>query len=416
MTGAETLSHCTDYKQIKKPPAVVQTADDEKVLEFDPPSTFILPEMREMSMSEYKYVRVTESYNGKRYEGYGKTEKEAMKKLAAKLEKAKRGEDTIGENMTVDAWFKTWKKTYKESKGLTEKSMAMYDQKYNNHISPSIGHLRMKEVKTVHLQQILNRQAGMSESHVKKTCMVIKAIFKRARQNRIIIYDPAESLELPKFTVNKRRSVTEEERALILKTAETHRAGLWVLTMLYTGMRPGETAALTWDNVNLKEKEIYVVAAKESGNKNIKTTKTQAGVRTIPIRKELLPLLTAAKKKTKRKLVFVNTRGAALDDDAMHRMWKNFVRQMNINAGAEIYRNKIIKPLVANDLTTYCLRHTFATDLQRAGVPINVAKEIMGHEDIAVTANIYTHKDTDLLHKYFDEMDEGVGNYVGNVD
>ena len=82
-------------------------------------------------MSEYKYVRVTESYNGKRYEGYGKTENEAMKKLAAKLEKAKRGEDTIGENMTVDAWYKTWKKTYKESKGLTEKSMAMYDQKYN---------------------------------------------------------------------------------------------------------------------------------------------------------------------------------------------------------------------------------------------------------------------------------------------
>ena len=366
-------------------------------------------------MSNYKYARVTETYNGKRYEAYGKTEKEATKKLASKIEKAKRGEDTIGENMTVDAWFNEWKKTYKDSKGLIEKSLSMYSQKYNRHISPAIGSLRMKEIKTVHLQQILNRQSGMSESHVKKVCMVIKAIFKRARQNRIIVYDPAESLELPKFTTNKRRSITDEERKLILKTAETHRAGLWVLTILYTGMRPGETAALTWDNVNIQKKEIYVVAAKESGNKNIKETKTEAGMRTIPIRKELLSLLAEEKKKTRRKLVFVNTRNAALDDDAMHRMWKNFVRHMNINAGAKLYRNKIVEAKVAEDLTTYCLRHTFATDLQKAGVPINVAKELMGHEDISVTANIYTHKDTDLLHQYFDEMDRGVGKDVGTT-
>ncbi len=46
----------------------------------------------------------------------------------------------------------------------------------------------------------------------------------------------------------------------------------------------------------------------------------------------------------------------------------------------------------------YCLRHTFATDLQRAGVPLNVAKELMGHSDITVTANVYTHRDNAVLH------------------
>ncbi|MDD2217639.1 MAG: tyrosine-type recombinase/integrase [Eubacteriales bacterium] len=40
----------------------------------------------------------------------------------------------------------------------------------------------------------------------------------------------------------------------------------------------------------------------------------------------------------------------------------------------------------------YCLRHTYCTDLQDAGVPINVAKELMGHSDISVTAKIYTHR------------------------
>ena len=49
-------------------------------------------------------------------------------------------------------------------------------------------------------------------------------------------------------------------------------------------------------------------------------------------------------------------------------------------------------------LTPYSLRHTFCTGLQRAGVPINVAKELTGHSGIKVTANIYTHRKQSVLH------------------
>ena len=66
--------------------------------------------------------------------------------------------------------------------------------------------------------------------------------------------------------------------------------------------------------------------------------------------------------------------------------------------GAKLERNKIVESVVAKDLTPYCLRHTFCTDLQKASVPINVAKELMGHSDIQTTANIYTHKDQTVLH------------------
>ena len=52
---------------------------------------------------------------------------------------------------------------------------------------------------------------------------------------------------------------------------------------------------------------------------------------------------------------------------------------------------------IADDIDLYCLRHTFCTDLQRKGVPLNVAKEHMGHADITTTANIYTHSTPDVL-------------------
>lgn len=46
---------------------------------------------------------------------------------------------------------------------------------------------------------------------------------------------------------------------------------------------------------------------------------------------------------------------------------------------------------VGDDFTPYLLRHTFCTDCQNAGVPINIAKEFMGHYDVNTTAKIYTH-------------------------
>ena len=77
--------------------------------------------------------------------------------------------------------------------------------------------------------------------------------------------------------------------------------------------------------------------------------------------------------------------------------------------GATLYRNKITQHAIAEDLTLYCLRHTFCTDLQKAGVPINVAKELMGHSDISVTANIYTHRDNNVLHASMRMLDRTDG-------
>lgn len=54
-------------------------------------------------------------------------------------------------------------------------------------------------------------------------------------------------------------------------------------------------------------------------------------------------------------------------------------------------RRKKMLSVVSDDLVLYCLRHTYCTDLETAGVPINIAKYLLGHSDIAVTSKIYTH-------------------------
>lgn len=347
-----------------------------------------------------KYVRKTRRYDGKQYQAYGKTKMEAMTKLAEKIATVKRGEETVSGSMSVNAWFEMWLDTYKAPKDLTDKSLGTYTEKYNYYIKPRIGTMRLKDVKDIHLQRIMNEQAGKSYSHCQKVRMVMQQMFKRARQSRLIVYDPAEMLELPRNTKGTRRSITEEERAAILAVAETSRSGLWILALLYTGMRPGEAAALTWADVDFDANEIYVHTARESGkDKALKSTKTSAGTRIIPIHAKLAPKLRAAKVGRKeRDFVFCNTRGAQLGENSIRRLWTGFRRELDIYMGAQVYRNKIVKSALADDLVPYCLRHTFCTDLQKAGVPLNVAKELMGHADIQTTANIYTHKTAETAH------------------
>ncbi len=335
---------------------------------------------------KYNYVRKTARYNGKKYEATGKTELEAMTKLAEKLAAAKRGEETIGGSMTVDAWFAQWLDTYKVPKGLIEHSLNGYRSMYTRYLHPRIGRLRLRDVRDVHLQKILNEQAGMSSSHVIRLRQVMQGMFRRARQSRLIAYDPAEMLELPESRTGRRRSLTDEERAALLAVADTHPAGLWALTLLYTGMRPGESAALRWVDVDFDHGEIHIHAAKEAGAMRIKAPKSAAGVRDIPIHAQLLPRLRAERGEA-FDFVFPSRSGGMMSDNNMHRQWLSLAAGMAEQLGRAV-----------DDLTPYFLRHTFCTDLQRAGVHINVVKELMGHSNIAVTANIYTHRDQSVLH------------------
>lgn len=353
--------------------------------------------------NRYNYVRRTITWEGKRYEVTGKTEQEAADKLAELKVSLKNGLRTVGADSPVDRWFQEWMDLYKASAGLTEKSLAMYPQKYYSYISPRIGKMKLSAVREAHLQRILNDEAGRSKSHVSKLRLIMKEMFSKARKTRIIPFDPAEDLILPETTKGKRRSITEEERAHILAVAEDHRAGLWVLTLLYAGLRPGETAVLQWKDIDFDANEIHVHKALESGRNAVKSPKTDAGLRDIPLRPELRERLFS-RRGGPFEPVFTLTNGNRLTEDGMQRMWRSFKRALDLHMGAKMYRNRIIKSVVADDLTAYCLRHTFCTDLQRAGIPINVAKELMGHSDISVTANIYTHRDQKVLHANISKM------------
>ena len=342
-------------------------------------------------MANYNYVRKTFEFNGKRYQVYGKTEEEAIKKATLKQKALEDGDIGVSKNMTVARWCETWLETYKEGT-ITDKSYKYYQSQVNNVILPEIGNMKLKDVRDIHLQKIMKTRKGFSKSNAKKLLNTIQAIFKQARISRLITYDPAEgSLTMPKTTQGKRRSITDIERAMILKTAEEHQAGLWVKMMLYCGLRPGEIIALQWKDIDIEKKMVIINKAKESGNNEIKDPKTEAGNREVPIPDIFITDLKEAQGSPFAPFVTQTTRRKVHTETSFYKQWKSFKRSMDIANGAKVFRNEITLSTIAPDLDPYCLRHTFCTDLEDAGVSLNVASKLMGHSNIAITAKIYTH-------------------------
>lgn len=379
---------------------------------------------------KYQYVRETEVYNGKQYEGSGKTRAEARRKLAAKIDAAKRGTVTIDKDMLVSAWANTWLSTYVKPKvrkpgeqklrgTMNEASYKQYEQLCRNYIAPAIGNLRLREVTPTHLQMLLNQSKGRSFSHVSKLNITVKAMFRQAFNDRIIPFDPSASLTLPAAVKGSRRSLTVEEREAFFKAAKKNPHGLLFRFLMATGIRPNELAAVRVADLDLDQKLVHITQAVETGSKEISTPKTESGIRYSVINDRedyviVTDLLNYVSVKDSSAFLFSKKDGGMLTRQALKVYWKSFVRQWDIEMGAEydgrghIYDPSDLKydgtPLypdpadpskprnghkLSTDIVTYCLRHTFGTDMQRGDVPIEVTKYLMGHADISTTANIY---------------------------
>lgn len=323
---------------------------------------------------------------GKRITLRANTQAELTRMVIETQIKIEQGIYCINGNTTFAMYAQHWLETFKKE-AISPKNYKTYDANLRLHINPFIGTMRMKDIKKSHCVRILNSHAGESKSHVGKIRMTMYQIFESAIDDDIIAKNPARNLPLPHVTQDTHRSITDVERQHILHVAKTHRAGLWVKTMLYCGLRPSEAIDLNWADIDLKNNIISV-----SHSLNSPTTKTQAGIRRVPMPAELALEFAKAKKNCNRTHVFATNSGNPYTTaDKVYRLWRSFKRDLDIDMGAKLYRNQIVISVVADDLTPYCLRHTFATDLQAAGVPLNIAKVLLGHSDVKMTADIYTH-------------------------
>ena len=270
----------------------------------------------------------------------------------------------------------------------------------------------MKNIKPIHLQNHLNSLTNISDGYVKKQYDLIKQVFRHAFINGVTPTDYTLGLVRPHGApVVTGRSITDHERKVLLQVLDGHRGEIFCKLMLYCGLRPSEVQALQWKDMDLRKKTITV-------NKSLKRDgavgepKTDAAYRTVPIPDHFVPLLQKHK-------------GSPFDNVFTHnvtwrrRMWDNVRREMNLGMGCKTKRNKLVPPFpLAEDFSLYDLRHTYCTDLEKKGVPINIASRLMGHSNISITSKVYTHASTEALEKARDLINAAeapVGKQEGKI-
>ena len=345
-------------------------------------------------MATYKErQRLSFRYEGKQYDVYGYSDRELERKKTQKIEALKRNEIVVESSMTVRAWSEQFIKAYKQN-CMKDYVLDNYEYQMKHYILSEIGDVKLKNVKPLMCQNVLNAIEGKSTSLIHKVRIQMNEMFEKAVENGLIAKNPAKNITEPKGTKNNRRALTAKEEAAFLRAAKKHDHGLLFMFMWGCGCRPSEAENVCGRDIQTIDGRMYL---------HIRGTKTKAADRYVPIPPEVEemlpehpePFLPVCRTKEGNKISARRQRGA----------WKHMEYLMCIELGCKTYRNKLVPPYpLADDLCSYCLRHTFCTNLQKRGIDVRVAQKLMGHSDIRMTANIYSHTNIEDIGELYDAI------------
>lgn len=135
---------------------------------------------------------------GKQKIVYGKTIAELNQAALAVLEEDRQGL-IVDDKTLVGEWAKIWLEKYKAN--LRPNTKAMYKNAYNTHIMGMIGDMPLREVRPVHVREVMAGVSEKSESLQHKVLLTMQQIFNTARQNGLMIKDPTEGIKRSRVRV-----------------------------------------------------------------------------------------------------------------------------------------------------------------------------------------------------------------------
>lgn len=202
---------------------------------------------------------------------------------------------------------------------------------------------------------------------------ILNMIFDYALKYEFIEVNKIHLIDLGvKSKVVVRRIFTQKEIDILWENANSKSVVRTILILIYTGMRIGELLKLKNDDINFEHNVI-----------SIRESKTNAGIRTIPISSKIVPLFKADVNSEEE--YFLQGRSGK----------ENYT-------GFSYKFEKCLDTLGIDSHTIHDTRHTFASLLNNANANSTSIIKLIGHTDFKTTENIYTHKDIEELRKAVD--------------
>ncbi|HQM01658.1 MAG TPA: tyrosine-type recombinase/integrase [Ruminococcus flavefaciens] len=231
--------------------------------------------------------------------------------------------------------------------------------------------------------------------------MIHKAL-QHAVGRQLIYHNAADYVQLPKVITPEMRMLTEDELGKFVAAMEGNRLQIALVLMLFCGLRLGECCALTHDDVRCKD-GIYYLNISKSLNRvsnfeakpgepktilRLQETKTSKGKRQVPLLPEVADKVLAhiqwQKEQAEKSYGMYEENPWLIANELGHYLDPGTVRK-KLKAVAE--------SIGITDFHPHCLRHTYASQAVKAGVPLPYLSDILGHESTAFTAKVYVSLD-----------------------
>ena len=332
----------------------------------------------------------------------------------------------ISSDITVNSFRNIWFNTFKVPK-IKATSVYPMTRRYERTFGERIGKRKLNSITYFDIQEAINGMMsdGIGVTTIKDALGSLRECFESAKNNGLIAINPCFDIILPEKTDSKqRRFLTVDEQKKFLETAETEYAWYYPMlkVMLLTGMRISEVGGLCWSDVDYENDIIHIRRALysqyEYGERHLRftTTKTINSVRDIPMMADCKKILKLQKKNQDRikkelgkryrseyeeglsDLVFTSSMGSAATRYNVAPIINKIVQSINLREDYEsVQENR--EPVYMKPVSPHALRRSFCTRCFEAGMNIKVVQKIMGHNNYATTANIYTEVMPDKMNE-----------------
>lgn len=322
-----------------------------------------------------------------------------------------RGEEI--KKVTLYEYLINWLKTYK-SLSIKSTTYDAIEDAIEVRIKPyAIANVQLHMLSTQLCQEYINELVMSNKKYslatITKTYNTINACLRHAEGIGDIEKNPMAYVQLPsedkvQTATKDVKFFTQEESKLICAQAvkqwkngvPKYYYGDIIILLMYTGMRIGECLGLKWKDIDFENNTInidntiaMVVNRDENQTKKTKITdtspKTKKSIRKIPMAKKAREALLRFQSLTKEYVaednyIVVSKHGEIGDIRNVRRSFTSILegcglKEKNINNGYSLHS----------------LRHTFVSTLLAKGVDIKVISDLVGHEKVSTTYNIYAH-------------------------
>lgn len=336
---------------------------------------------------------------------YAKTRPEAKAKREELLALAGNINYIDAEKITVGEWVQDWLDTEAKSR-VRQNTWESYETIVRKHIVPTIGTTPILKITPQEIRRMLADKAksGLSGRTCEYIYIVLNQALKQAKNDGMIQINPCDPIKKPRPDKKQIQVLTVDELKKLFETVKnTHWEPVFWLAW-GTGLRREELLGLRWADIDFKKGLLTVqqtvIVTKEGPE--INDPKSKTSFRSIPLpaesiqhlkqhkRKQNEEILLAGIKYATNDLVFAKPDGQPYDPRYLSKVFTKYAKLAKMPHGT----------------TLHVLRHTHATHLLKAGVPLKTVQYRLGHSSIAMTADRYGHVTPDFQDGIAEKLSE----------